>query len=377
MQPTQRIDRKPVLEGSLELADKAWKVALTDGKRPNPAVFKVDVADLAAGVDTLLRRLDEFKAKWGLPVAGKVILIHEAGQDGFWIARLLDAKGIAVVVVDAASVQVTRHAKRAKTDRLDALKLLEELRAWLRGERRELRVLHIPSEEAEAKRLYTRERGILQKEICQHRDRMRKLLRTQGCRAEIDRTFVQRLTAGDLRRADGRPLPLELQEELTREWARLVQADEQFKAVENTLMHQLPEPMQRCVAVLSQLKGVGWVGAMRLVLELFWRDFTNRRQIGCCVGLVPVPYDSGDSRVDQGISKQGNRRVRALLIEMAWKWLTYQPDSAVAQWFKRRTAGATRRGRRTAIVAVARKLAIALWRFMREGVLPTGAQLKT
>jgi transposase len=376
MQPTQRVNVNPVLEGSLELADKSWKVALTDGARGNPAVFKVDIEDLPGRLEALLLRLAEFKAKWGLPAGCQVVLIHEAGQDGFWIARALERRGIRVVVIDAASVQVTRHAKRAKTDRLDALRLLQELRAWLRGERMELRVVHIPSEEAEAQRLLTRERGTLQKESCQHRDRMHKLLRTQGCKVEIDARFLQRLKAGEIRRVDGTALPRELHEELLREWDRLQLANEQFRAVEHTLLHQLPEPMQRSIALLSRLKGVGWVGAMRLVVELFWRDFTNRRQVGCCVGLVPQPYDSGDSHVDQGISKQGNRRVRALLIEMAWMWLRHQPDSDMAHWFKRRTQGSNKRGKRIAIVALARRLAIALWRYLREGLVPTGAQLK-
>ena len=148
-------------------------------------------------------------------------------------------------------------------------------------------------------------------------------------------------------------------------------------ALERTLLQQLPAPVQQCIASLAQLKGVGWVGAMRLVLELFWRDFTNRRQIGACTGLVSQPYDSGDSHTDQGISKQGNRRVRALLIEIAWMWLRHQPRSELAQWFARRTAGANKRGKRVAIVAVARRLAIALWRYLRDGVVPAGAQLKT
>ena len=182
--------------------------------------------------------------------------------------------------------------------------------------------------------------------------------------------------AGQVRRADGRPIPEELWQWLLRECERLELAKRQFAAVQQTLMHQLPEPLQRMIAQLARLKGVGWVGATRLVLELFWRDFANRRQVGACVGLVPQPYDSGDSHSDQGISKQGNRRVRALLIEMAWKWLTYQPDSALAQWFARRTAGANKRGRRVAIVAVARRLAIELWRWLREGIQPAGAELK-
>ena len=377
MQLTQRIDRNPIVEGSLELADKCWKVAVTDGRRVHPAVFNIGTASLWGRLEELLGRLGELKRRWGLPASCEVVLIYEAGQDCFWIARALQAQGVRVLVIDPASVQVPRHARRAKTDRLDALQLLDELRAWLRGERRTLRVLSIPSEDAEARRMLARERGLLQKEIGQHRDRMRKLLRTQGCQVEIDSRLPDRLLAGDVRRADGRPIPEELWRWLLRECERLELVRRQIAEDEQTLLHQLPEPVQRCIAMLSGLRGVGWVGATRLVLELYWRDFANRRQVGACVGLVPQPYDSGESHVDQGVSKQGNRRVRALLIEMAWAWMKYQPASSLAQWFARRTSGQNKRGKRIAIVAVARRLAIELWRYMREGILPAGAQLKT
>ena len=376
MQPTQRFNGKAVLAVSLELADKSWKVALTDQQRAHPAVFKVDQAGLWDRLEALLQRLQEFKRRWKLPTHCHVLVLYEAGQDGFWIARALQARDVQVVVIDAASVPVPRHARRAKTDRLDALKLLGELQAWLRGERPELRVVHIPSEDAEAQRLLTRQRGLLQKEIGQHRDRMRKLLRTQGCKEEMDAGFAERLMAGQIRRGDGRPIPEELWRGLMHECERLELARRQFAEVEHALLHQLPEPVQRCIALLAGLRGVGWVGAMRLVLELLWRDFSNRRQVGACVGLVPQPYDSGDSHVDQGVSKQGNRRVRALLVEMAWAWLKYQPGSALAQWFARRTSGNNKRGRHIAIVAVARRLAIDLWRYLREGIVPAGAVLK-
>ena len=376
MQPTQRVDRNPVIEGSLELADKSWKIAATDGRREHPAVFKVDTPDLRGRLDELLRRVGELKRRWGLPAGCQVVLIYEAGQDGFRIARALEAEGVRVLVIDAASVQMPRHTRRAKTDRLDALKLLDELRAWLRGERRTLRVLSIPTEDAEARRLLARERGLLQKEIGQHRDRMRKLLRTQGCQDDIDSSLPERLMACKVRRPDGRSIPEELWHWLLRECERLDLARRQFAEVEHTLLHQLPEPVQRYIALLSGLRGVGWVGATRLVLELYWRDFANRRQVGACVGLVPQPYDSGESHVDQGVSKQGNRRVRALLIEMAWAWIKYQSGSALAQWFASRTTGQNKRGKRIAIVGVARRLAIDLWRYMREGIVPAGAQLK-
>lgn len=376
MQPTQRIDRTGALDVSLELAAKSWKLAATDGKRPHPAVLVVDDGPRWARLQALLGRLLELRRKWRLPENCAVHLIYEAGQDGFWIARALQAQGVNVIVVDAASVPVARHARRVKTDRLDALKLLEVLRGWLRGERGELRVVQIPSEAAEARRLLARERGLLQKEVGQHRDRAKKLLLLHGCTEEIDDGFVERLLAGKVRRADGTALPEELWNWLLREAERLDLACKQLARLERTLIHQLPQSVQRCIAQLAQLKGVGWVGAMRLVLELFWREFANRRQVGACVGLVPQPYDSGNSHVDQGISKQGNRRVRALLIEMAWFWIRYQPDSDLTRWFARRTTGANKRGRRIAIVAVARRLAIALWRYLRDGAIPAGAELK-
>lgn len=376
MRPTQRPNRNSCLDVSLELAGKAWKIALTDGCQPNPALSKVDAEHLGARLETLVDCLQQFKSKWGLASDCRVALIYEAGQDGFWIARALQARGVEVFVVDAASIPVPRQARRRKTDRLDALKLLEMLRRWLRGERSEVRMVHIPGEEAEAQRLLARERGLLQKEVEQHRDRTRKLLRLHGCVEEMDDGFAERLAAGQVRRADGRPLPEELWDWLMRECERLDLVGRQRATLEKTLLHQLPEAVQRTVATLARLSGIGWVGAMRLVLELFWRQFENRRQVGSCVGLVPQPYDSGDSHVDQGISKQGNRRVRALLIEMAWMWLRYQPASDLAQWFAKRTAGDNKRGKRIAIVAVARRLAIALWRYLRDGIIPAGAQMK-
>ena len=375
MRPTQLLDGTSVLNGSLELADKAWKVALTDCRRPNPSVFQVEAPNPWERLQQLLRRLEQFKATWRLPPHCQVTLVYEAGQDGFWIARALQELDSRVLVIDAASIKVPRHPKRPKTDRLDALKLLQELLAWLRRENRELRVLHIPTEQQEASRMLSRERGLLQKEILQHRDRMQKLLRTVGCWEKIDARFPERLLAG-LHRADGRPIPEELWQVLAHECERLDLVKAQLRQQQNTLMHQLPEATQRCIAQLAQLRGIGWVGATRLVLELFWRDFANRRQVGACLGLVPQPYDSGNSHSDQGISKQGNRRVRSLMIELAWKWLDYQPDSALAQWFAQRTSGANKRGRRIMIVAVARRLAIDLWRWLREGILPAGAELK-
>lgn len=184
--------------------------------------------------------------------------------------------------------------------------------------------------------------------------------------------------ADKVRCHDGAPLPTEFRERLTRECERLALAEQQLAALEKTRQASLPAPARQRSDDLARLKGIGEVGASRLALELFWRQFHNRRELGACVGLVPQPHDSGESQVDQGISKQGNRRVRALLVEMAWSWIRYQPASALTQWFNRRTLGTgpNRRARRIAIVAVARRLVIALWRYLKDGVIPAGAQLK-
>jgi transposase len=311
-----------------------------------------------------------------------VVIVYEAGQDGFWISRALQERGYEVVIVDPASIPVERQARRAKTDRLDAIRLLCCLRGWLRGERDRLHAVRVPEVEAEEMRHLVRDRGQLQKEVGQHRDRIRKLLRTVGCWIKVGPVFAGQLERGEVVCHDGTALPQCLRQRLARECERLDLVTRQLKELEATLPRQLPEATAQSVATLEKLRGVGQVGAHRLVLELFWRRFDNARQVGSCVGLTPQPYNSGQSRADQGISKQGNRRVRALLIEMAWMWLRYQPDSALTRWFMRRTATGTgdpsagKRGKRVAIVAVARKLVIALWRYLRDGVVPDGAVLK-
>lgn len=381
MQPTQANDFTPdkeVLAVSLELSSKSWKIALHDGKRDKPAIHTADDAVAAQRLAHAVAVIEEVKRKWGVPEHSQVVVSYEAGQDGFWISRALARLGYEALVVDPASIPVERHARRAKTDRLDAIKLVTCLRAWLRGERDRMHVIRIPAPEAEAQRQLPRDRGELQKETMQHRDRIRKLLCTVGYWDSVGSDFAQRLERGEIQCHDGAALPPELHMRLARECERLALAQQQLAALEKTLAQQLPPAVQKRITNLTKLKGIGEVGAMRLVLELFWRDFDNRRQVGACVGLVPQPYDSGCSRVDQGISKQGNRRVRALLIEMAWMWLRYQPESELSRWFAQRTQGCgeNKRGRRITIVAVARRLVIALWRYLKDGVIPDGAATK-
>ena len=379
MQPTRTNDFTPVddvLAVALELSSKSWKIALHDGKREKPAIHTVSGEAAARRLDEAVQKIEEIKAKWGLAADVRTVVLYEAGQDGFWIQRELSKRGYETLICDPASIPVERQKRRAKTDRLDAIKLVLTLRGWLRGEYDRMHVIRVPTVEAEAQRQLVRDRGELQKETQQHRDRIRKLLRTVGCWDDIDGDLAARLDQGELRCHDGAPLPAPLQQRLERECQRLALARQQLAALEKGLLEQLPPAARQRVADLERLKGVGEVGATRLVLELFWRKFENRRQVGACVGLVPQPYDSGESRVDQGISKQGNRRVRALLVEMSWLWLRYQPESAMAKWFAQRTQGGQKRGKRIAIVAVARRLVISLWRYLEHGVVPEGAVLK-
>src|SRR5476649_147505 len=343
---------EPVLAVSLELAAAKWKVALHDGRREQPAVHTVAEPQAAARLQAVLALIERHKEKWSLPAGVRTVVSYEAGQDAFWICRALQARGIECYVVDPASIPVERHKRRAKTDRLDVIKLVINLREWLRGERDRMHVVHVPSPQDEASRQLMRDRGELQKEVMQHRDRMRKLLVTLGCWDEVDhKHFAGRLARNEVKCHDGAPLPPELRERLLRECERLALAEQQLVTLEKTRQASVPAPARQRSDDLARLKGIGEVGASRLALELFWREFSN----------------------------QGNRRVRALLIEMAWSWLRYQPGSALTQWFNQRTQGTgpNRRARRIAIVAVARRLAIALWRYLKDGVIPEGAQLKS
>lgn len=368
--------QESLLAVSLELATKSWKIGLSDGKREQPTVHAVCSESAEGRLSEVVEVIRRVQCNWGVSAGARVVVMYEAGQDGFWLQRALAERGYEAVVVDPASIPVERRARRAKTDRLDAIRLVQCLLGWMRGELDRMHVVRVPTEDAEDLRHMVRERGQLQKEVQQHRDRMRKLLRTVGCWEQVKEGFCERLAQGKVCDYAGRALPAHLREQLDRECERLVQVQAQLKRLEESLAHALPEGSRQRVAQLSRLKAIGEVGATRLVLELFWRRFTNRRQVGASVGLTSQPFDSGESRVDQGISKQGNRRVRALLIEMAWMWLRYQPDSALSRGFNAQAQGRAKRIRRIAIVAMARKLAIALWRYLENGVVPEGAVMK-
>lgn len=367
-----------VLSVVLELSGKCWKMGMNDGRRNKPTIYNAMAESAMGRIQEVVNRIEGQKEKWGLSKSGRVVVAYEAGQDGFWISRELEKRGYEGLVIDPASVPVERQAKRAKTDRLDTMMLLSALQGYLRGEMHRMRVVRQPSAEEEDRRQMVRDRGQLQLEIGQHKQRMMKLLRLVGCWEKIDAGFEKRLLEGQVKQHNGTCLPVEFARRLREECKRLSLVQKQFEQLEKSMLAQMPPEVQEKVLRLQRLKGVGQVGAMRLVLELFWRRFENRRQLGACVGLVSQPYDSGTMRVDQGISKQGNRRIRALLVEMAWMWLRYQPQSGLSRWFVERTKAnaANKRGKRIAIVAVARKLVIALWRYVENGVIPEGALMK-
>jgi transposase len=381
MRPTCEDDFTPeeeVLAVALELASGSWKIAFQDGKHAKPAVLTVSADQASVRLQEVEREIAKIRRKWHVSAGARTVVLYEAGQDGFWIQRALKARGIKTLICDPGSIPMPRKQRRAKTDRLAAIKLVSCLRGWLRGEHDRMHLIRVPEEQDEAQRHLSRERGELVKECMQHRDRIRKLLRTLGGWYSVRGDVGNQLRQGQIRCHDGTSLPVELRERLIRESERLELAERQLRELEEELAHQLPEQTQDKIATLQKLKAVGQIGATRLVLELFWRHFDNGKQVGACIGLVPQPFDSGESRVDQGISKQGNRKVRSLMIEMAWFWLRYQPESAIAKWYAARTSGsgASKRSKRSAIVAVARRVAIALWRYLEHGMMPEGAAFK-
>jgi transposase len=353
---------------SFELGDKSWKLTLGDGRR-GPGRYNVAAGDTSAVLDCVSKA----RARCGLSAQAKVHCCYEAGRDGWWLHRWLIAQGIDNIVVDAASIEVNRRARRAKTDRLDGDKLLAMLMRHHGGER-VWSVLHAPTPQDEDARRTHRELGRLMHERTAHTNRISSLLVLHNLRPRI--IIGGRDWAGWWA-SHCEQVPPVLRVELERESARLALVKQQIKALEAARRQALEDGKQPLVAQLAQLRAIGPKGAWVLVKELFgWRRFANRRELAGSLGLAPTPYDSGGSQIEQGISKAGNKRARALLVELAWAWLRLQPHSALTQWFKRRFAAGGKRMRRIGIVALARRLAIALWRYLQHGEIPTGATLK-
>jgi transposase len=372
---------------SLELSRSSWLVtALLPGsaKLSKHAVKAGSHSDILG----LLARLKAKADAVATPV--KIIAIHEAGLDGFWVHRLLENNGVDSHVVDPASIALPRRKRRAKTDAIDGETLLRTLLAWCRGEPRVCSMVAPPTPEDEDRRRLVREHDTLLTERVQHTNRIRGLLAGQGIRDYNPLRRGAREHLETLETGDGRPLPSHLKAEIHRELERLALIESQLIALEaerEALMqsHQAatpdqPLPPAAAMARLSQLKGIGPGIASVLVLEALFRHFDNRRQVAAYAGLVPTPWKSGTIDHEQGISKSGNPRLRVSLVELAWLWLRWQPASALSQWFRQRVAAEpgvhNPRLRRITIVALARKLLIALWRYVEHGVVPEGAVLK-
>ena len=356
---------------ALELSKAKWLVGLH-----SPAVDKISRRTITGGdAAALLALIDEARRRAEARLGGEVAVAacYEAGYDGFWLHRLLVAHGIASHVVDPASLLVNRRARRRKTDRLDLAGLLRALIAWHRGERQVCSMVHVPSSEEEDRRRRGRERERLIKERVQHLGRIKGLLMTQGVRdfRPGRRDWQERLDA--LRTGDGQPLPSRLKAEIGRECRRLALVDEMLGELERERDAEAEGETSRQVALLTKLRGIGPTSAHLLAGEVFHREFANRRQVAGYFGLEPSPWQSGSVEREQGISKAGNRRARRAAIELAWLWLQYQPDSRLCRWFKDRVGAARGRVRRILLVALARKLVVALWRYLAAGVVPEGA----
>lgn len=357
-----------------ELGKARWRVGILPPRASKPSCHQVDGGDLAA-VEALLA-----KARALAGARGRIVSAYEAGFDGFWLHRWLVGRGVENRVLDPASIRVSRRARRAKTDRLDVTQLGRVLAALERGEADVCSVVRVPSVAEEAARRPTRERDRLVKERTAHINRIKGLLHGQGVRGlePLAKGFEQHLAAA--RTGDGRPLPPQLVAEIARELARLRLVQEQLAelAEQAKAAEAAAEPGSAAAKAvqLTRLKGIGPLSARPLVHEVFHRRFDNRRQVGAYFGLDGTPYNSGDSQTEQGISKAGNPRARALAIELAWMWLRHQPDSDLSRWFFQRVGHARGRVRRIAIVALARKLMVALWRYLETGVAPAGAVLR-
>jgi transposase len=356
---------EPALCVSFELGDKAWKLTFSDGCR-NPGRFTIAAGDQAA----VLVCIERAKARCGLQPHASVHSCYEAGRDGWWLHRWLKQHGIDNIVVDSSSIEVNRRARRAKSDRLDGDKLLQMLLRYRRGER-VWSVVHEPSPQAEDERRVPRELQRLTREHTAHCNRIRALLVLHNLRPAQVRGRSWTLWWA----AHCAEVPPLLRAEIERECERLELVAQHMRAIHAQQRQELAQ--QPVVKQLSQLRAIGVRGAWVLAKELFgWRRFDNRRQLASSLGLAPTPYASGDSQREQGIGKAGNKRVRWLMIELSWCWLRLQPDSELTRWFNRRFAAGSKRMRRIGIVALARRLAIALWRYVQHGEIPAGASLK-
>ena len=367
--------KKGKLYMAMELSQKEWKLGFSVGPGQAPRLRNMPGRNLEVLKDEIRLARERF----GLGKGVEVESCYEAGRDGFWLHRFLETQGVRNLVVDSASIEVSRRFRRVKTDRMDVGKLLGMLMRYDLGERKVWSVVHVPSEKAEDARQLHREMLRLKKERTRHINRMKGLLASQGVVLEIGPEFMEALD--EIRLWDGSGLPGRLRKRLEREYERMRLLKQQIGDLEKEREEVLCSSQEAAVEQIRQLlrlKGIGVNSAWLYVMEFFaWRGFRNRREVGALAGLTPTPYQSGESSKECGISKAGNRPVRGMAIEIAWAWLRYQPESALSLWYNRRFAEGSSRVRRIGIVALARKLLIELWKYLETGAVPEGAYLKS
>jgi transposase len=361
-------EARETVYAAIELSKKTWVLGIAPPDRDRPSIYRVSGGNIAELVSRL--RVASRNNR-------RIVVCYEAGYDGFWLARALAKIGIECRVLDPASIQVNRRARRVKTDRIDVLALLRALIATDRGERHVCAIVRVPSVAEEDARRSHRERQRLVRERTGHINRIKGLLFAQGIRGIKPKLRRTRIDFAALETAEGHPLPDRLRRELEREYARLALIETQLRDVEKERdMADAQNPVvDQKRQVLVALQGVGGTSAAILAREVFARPFASRRQLGSYLGLTPSAYDSGSMTRCQGISKAGNSWARRILIEVAWLWQKHQPASPLSHWYIQKTTGQSSRIRRIMLIALARKLAIALWRYVETGLVPEGAAI--
>ena len=371
---TQSTTSQDILYIAFELSNSTWRLAFSDGNKKRHVTIR------ARDLKQLEREIKRAKNRFVLKGDIAIKSCYEAGRDGFWIHRYLLSKGIDNLVVDSSSIEVSRRKRRAKSDRLDAGNLLRLLMRYHGKERQVWKVVTAPSVEEEDARHLHREIETLLRERTRYRNRIKALLAQHGLDVKNPsrKNFLKTFEA--LRRWDGQALPESIKSRAIREYERLTMIEDHIKLLKKEREQKVAGKETVSVRQVTQLRelcGIGVNSSWVFVMEFFgWRKFRNRREVAALAGLTPTPYDSGGSQREQGISKAGNKRIRTMAVEIAWCWLRFQPQSKLSQWFNERFAGGGSRMRRIGIVALARKLLIALWRYLEHGVTPEGAIIK-
>jgi transposase len=365
----------PVLYLAFELSNAHWRLGFTTGPGQRPRQKTINARDLEGLQDEICGA----KKRFDLADDAQIVSCYEAGRDGFWLHRYLRKRGVENLVVDSSSIQVNRRARQAKTDRMDVEKLLSQLIRFRSGEQGVWSVVRVPSVETEDKRQLHRELLTLKKERTQHINRIKAFLVGQGIQMVVKANFLEEIEL--VRKWDGTALPDSLKARIQREHARLQLVQAQIKELEQERVDAIRHSNEKCIDTvrnLLRLNGIGLNASWLFGMEFFtWRKFNNRKEIGALSGLVPMPHQSGSSYREKGISKAGNRHIRAMAIEIAWGWLRYQPQSELTIWYEKKFGQGSKRLRKIGIVALARKLMIALWRYLETGAIPQGAVLKT